>query len=137
MKMYNEMSSTLKEGQKITLITFGEFGFLGMSQTVFNSVKPKQHYQNCPENMIGVELIHKPKSKRTSYRKIIDYNNSVLIYDGWCQIDLDKIQYNYGENTKPKLFEFMRSSKYPCFDERYFQDVLKTVKNKPILSINC
>ena len=130
MKMYQEFSNKLNKGQKITLVSFGEFGFLGMTQTTFEEVTPKNHYQNCPEDMIGVQLIHKPKRKRTAYRKIISYNNSVLVYDGWVDIDMDSIQYN-------QIDKYTRETKYSCFDSRYMTDVESAIKVKPIIKINC
>ena len=132
--MMHDQFKNLKDGDKITLIAFNDFGFLGMTKTTFQSVTPKPHYQNCPANMYGVELIHKPKGKRTSYRKTIDYNNSVLIYEGWKDIDIDKIQYNYQDNIDP-AYAYIRETKYCSFDKRYLKDITQVEKN-PLITIN-
>jgi hypothetical protein len=131
MSMYTEFSK-LKEGQKITIIGLGEFGFPAKSLTTFHSVREKPHYYNCAANMYGVEIIHKPKGKRTHYKKSIDYNSGVLVYDGHVNIDIDSLINNIKED---KNF-VIKESKYPCFDKRYLQDIKAAINKSPIIELN-
>jgi len=126
MNLFEQITTTNILDKKVTLITYGEFGFLALSQTIIQNVTPKEHYCNAPEDKMGVELIHKPKGKKKQWSKSIDYCNNVLIYDGYVDIDLDKIIYE-------ELGNGMRKSRYTCFDKRYLEDIKKALKNESLL----
>ena len=128
-KMFDELFNNLEDGQKITLVGFGEFGFLGVTQTTFKDVFTKPRYQNCPVKYNDVVIRHQPKRKRTMFDKRMNCDSPVIIFNGWVDIDKDKIMYN-------QLNEFTRETKYTCFDKRYFTDVENSLNVKPIIKIN-
>lgn len=118
MKKYNLVNEALKEGQKITIVSTNSFGGLYVLQTEYKSCKPALHYQNCPENMIGVTIIHKPKRKRNLYQSTIDYNADLLIYNGWVDINTDVLY-----NIENKGGTEIKRSKYLSFDSRNFKEI--------------
>ena len=120
MKKYNLVNEALTQGQKITIVSTNSWGGLYVLQTVYHSCKPALHYQNCPEDMIGVTIIHKPKRKRTFYQSTIDYNSEVIIYDGWVDVNTDILY-----DIEHKDGAVIRRSKYTCFDVRNFEDIVK------------
>lgn len=123
--IYEQFKTEVPTGKKVTIIGFGEFGFLAKTQTTIQEINKKPHYQNCPESMMGVELIHKPKGKRQMFRKRIESSSNVLVYDGWIDIDIEDIMY--------KKEGIMQYTKYPCFDKRFLEDIIKTVTDTPIM----
>jgi hypothetical protein len=68
--LYESLKALNLEGKKITLISYGEFGFLGATQTTVKELNAKKHYQYAPDDMTDIEILHTPKRKRTSYSKI-------------------------------------------------------------------
>ena len=118
MRKYNLVNEALKEGQKITIVSTTEFGGLYVLQTVYHSCKPAFHYQNCPDDKIGVTIIHKPKRKKTYYQTKIDYNADFIIYNGWVNINTD-ILYDIERKNGYEI----KHSKYTCFDVRNFEDI--------------
>jgi hypothetical protein len=124
-KIYGEMRK-LKEGQKVTIVTNGEFGGIVVMQTTIDNMYPQAHYLNCPNDLYGVRLLHQPKGKRRLRENIISYNHHVLVYDGWIEVDEENIMFNKVENNG----YVVKSSKYLAYDVRYFYDVEKFIKNE-------
>ena len=120
MKKYNLVNEALKEGQKITIVSTNSFGGLYVIQTVYNSCKPALHYQNCPDDKIGVTIVHKPKRKRSFFKTTIDYNADMIIYDGWVDINTDVLY-----NIERKDGVTIKHSKYTYFDVRNFEEIIK------------
>lgn len=119
MKKY-ELLKNLSQGQKITIVSSNDMGFLYVIQTVYQESKPHHHYVNCPKNMIGVTIVHKPKRKLSLYKTVIDYNAQMIIYDGWVDVDTDCI---YEIEQKDDMT--LRKSKYTAFDKRNFGEIKK------------
>jgi hypothetical protein len=117
MKKY-ELLKDLKQGQKITIVSSNDMGFVYVIQTVYHERKPHHHYVDCPESMIGVTIVHKPKRKRSLYKTVIDYNAQMLIYDGWIDVDTDCI---YEIEEKDGMT--VKKSKYTAFDNRNFEEI--------------
>jgi hypothetical protein len=128
MKKYNLISEHLTEGQKITLVFQGEFGGVSAIQTTYIGCHPTPHYQNCPENMIGVTIAHRPRGNRKRYYKTISYNTPIVVYDGWVSIDTDNLVY---KTTGDHLSE----SRYAMHDSQYFFDLLKIKPNAILTDI--
>jgi len=126
MNLFEQITSANILDKKVTLISYGEFGFLEQTQTIIQTINKKEHYQNAPEDKMGVELIHKPKGKRKMWSRGIDYCNRVLVYDGWVDIDLDKVVYEEMDNG-------MRKSRYTCFDKQYLVDVKEVLKAEKLI----
>lgn len=120
MKKYNLVNEALKEGQKITIVSTNSWGGLYVLQTVYHSCKPALHYQNCPDDKIGVAILQKPKNKRKLYQVTIDYNSDLIIYDGWVDVNTD-ILYNIEHKDGCEI----KHSKYTCFDVRNFEEIAK------------
>jgi hypothetical protein len=117
MKKHDLVAGHLVEGQKITLVYRGEFGGVAAIPTTYLGCRPAPHYQNCPADMVGVAILHKPKGKRKAGYKIIAYNIPLVVYDGWQDIDVDSLVY------KP-LDDHLQESRYAMHDNRYFSDLL-------------
>jgi hypothetical protein len=133
MKKYNAViNSTLKQGQKITLVSQGEVGGFYSINTVYDHAEPSRHYQNCPNDMIGIKIFHTPKGKRNMRVSNISYNAPIIIYDGWIDIDRDKFMFNSlpldNEHKQAGILD-MRQSKYTMFDDRYFSDIQSAFPN--------
>lgn len=132
MKKFELVNSKLTKGQKITIVSGGEFGGLYAVQTIYESCKPNRHYQDCPESMMGVTILHTPKRKRKMYQTGISYNTPLVIYDGWIDIDTDNIMFDtLEENAKCTV----RQSKYTMFDNRYFEDLVNQYGKGIVMSI--
>ena len=126
MNLFEKLNNAEIFDKKVTMITYGEFGFLALSQTVIHSVTSKSHYCNAPDEKMGAKLIHTIKGKRKSQEKNIDYCNNVLIYDGYVNVDLDIIIYEDMGNG-------MRKSRYTCFDSRYLADIKEALKGEKLI----
>ncbi len=86
----------MEQGEKITIIGFGEFGFIQTTQTRLHSIDIKENkYSNIGEKHI--HLIHKPKHKRKHFRK--DISNDTVILKGWFNIDTEKINFREYEQN--------------------------------------
>lgn len=128
MKKY-ELFNDIKKGQKITMVLQNAFGFISTIQTVFLGAAPNNHYQNCPENMIGAKILHRPKRKRNDYYTVIDYNADFMIYTGWQDITTDCI---YNIEIRPDGTE-IRKSKYTSFDKRNFEEIKRAFPDNIIV----
>ena len=122
------INSGLRQGDKITLVSESEFGGMWAVQTVFDHAEQTKHYQNCPADMYGVKIYHKPKGKRKLYISNISYNVPFAIYRGWIDIDTESIVYNIKpatEEQKAVGITQIRESKYAAFDPLCFSDLKK------------
>ncbi len=124
-----ELFENIKEGQKITIVSQNDFGFISIIQTVFLKAEPHSHYQNCPENMIGAKILHRPKRKRNNYYTVIAYNADVIVYDGWQNINTDCL---YDTEVRPNGME-VKKSKYTSFDKRNFDEIKRAFPDNIIV----
>jgi hypothetical protein len=122
-----EAADTLNQQEKVTIIKFSEFGFPVIRNTVINKaeVKPYAQYNE------SLQLVHRPKRKRTSYRMTILPYEDVIIYKGWLDLDLEKLTYNIEEGKDVTV----KQSKYCSFDNKFLNDVMKNIKAEPIVKI--
>jgi hypothetical protein len=120
MKKYNLIAEHLKEGQEITLVYQGEFGGVTAIPTTYLGSKPAPHYVNCPDDMIGVAILHKPRAKRKAGYRTIAFNVPLIIYDGWKDIDTDALVFK-------QLDDHLKESKHTMFDECFFTELLATM----------
>lgn len=113
---------------KITIVKFSDFGFPIAIQTVLNSVEVKP-YAQYSESLV---LIHKPKRKRSLWKNTILPNESVIILEGWHNVDSEKLTYNTLEENENIT---VKQSKYGSFDNNFLKDVLNYIKADPIVNI--
>lgn len=118
MKKFKLFEKNVKYFQKLTVVYGGEFGGLTAIQTTALNWTVLPHYYNCPENMNGVVLEHKPREKRSTRKLNISYNTPLVVYDGWLDIDTESIVYK-------KVRENVHESRYDMHSKQYFYDLLE------------
>lgn len=126
---FTEVVEQLTEGRKVTIVKFNDFGFPVVMNTVIErlEVKPYAQYKE------SVKIVHKPKRKRTPCYNMILPQESLMVFDGWLDIDTDKLT---NEVIKDNEHVTVKQSKYGCFDKQFMIDALNTVGVKPIVQIN-
>lgn len=119
-----EFANEVKEGQKVTILNFNDFGFPATTQTTIKEafVKSYAQYDNA------LFIIHKPKRKRTYIRKVFTPNETVLIFDGWHELKTDMFV------NSSKTHNAITQNSLPCFDSKYIDIVLQSAKVKPMLA---
>ncbi len=119
----------LTEGRKVTIMKFNDFGWPVVMNTVIDSleVKPYAQYKE------SLKIIHKPKRKRSLYYNMILPKESLMVFDGWLDIDTDKLT---NDIIKDDEHVTVKKSKYGSFDNQFMIDVLNTVGVKPIVQLN-
>lgn len=126
---FTEAVEQLTEGRKVTIMKFNDFGWPVVMNTVIErlEVKPYAQYKE------SLKIIHKPKRKRSSYYNMILPKESLMVFDGWLDIDTDKLINNVLEDNDRVT---VKQSKYRCFDSQFMVDALNTIGNEPIVQIN-
>lgn len=124
---YKQAIETIKVGEKYTMFGFGEFGFASSTQTVIEKMYINEYaqYDNA------LYIIHRPKRKRTSYRKIILPYQELTIFNGWVDINTDAAW-----KTEHKDGMTIRSSNYTSFDKRNISDSVDKLGIKPLIVIH-
>lgn len=117
MKKYEMFWDRVKEGDKITVVTQGSLGGVTVSQMVYISSSPSDHYYNCPQDMRGVTLTFKPKGRRAHCKMTVDYITPLIVYSGYVDIDADGIVFLTCGNAK--------ISRFGMHDPRYFTEILE------------
>ncbi|RXZ78149.1 hypothetical protein EBB07_29280 [Paenibacillaceae bacterium] len=115
--------SPLQEERKVTIVKLSEFGFPVAFQTVIKKVVVKPYAQYSE----SLRILHRPKRKRSNYENIILPDESILVYDGWINVDIDSTK----NITESKHF-IIKQSKYRCFDKRYMIDLFNSIDATPI-----
>lgn len=124
---FTEVVEQLTPERKVTLIKFSEFGFPVLINTVINSVEVKPYAQYNE----SLRIIHKPKKKRSLFQNIILPKDELLVYDGWLNVDLDKItKETLKENESVKVVQ----SKYSSFDRNFITDIV-SILGQPIAQL--
>lgn len=126
MKKYNLFQENVKEGDKITVVTQGEFGGLFISQMTYIGSTPAEHYCGCPQEMYGVTLLFKPKRRRNTYKITLEHSTPLIVYKGYVSINADEIVFKKCGNAK--------MSRYGMHDSRYFTDTLKEYSENILFS---
>jgi hypothetical protein len=120
---YREFTK-LRQGEKYTMVTGGEMGFVRKTQFVFDSLKFGRYAQYHD----SVQVIFKVRRKR-NLSSIQFYGiKSFIIWEGF----VDPVTDMYGA---PKLENGLtvRRSKYLSFDLGYFTDALNSVTQNPLI----
>ena len=116
----------LQPGQRVTIFKFSEFGFPYALQTTICSVEYQDYaqYRNIPH------IYHKPKGKQKHYVLRITGYESLLVWDGWQDVDVDMYQSSSvsGDIT---IRQTLRS-----FDSRYFDLAIQQCKQEPLIYFN-
>lgn len=117
MKKYKMFQESVREGDKITVVTQGSLGGVTVSKMVYISSFPADHYYNCPQDMCGVTLIFKPKGRRNACKVTVDYDVPLIVYRGYVDIDADSIVFLTCGDAK--------ISRFGMHDLRYFTEILE------------
>lgn len=125
---FTEAVEQLTEGRKVTIVKFNNFGWPVVMNTVIErlEVKPYAQYKE------SLKIVHKPKRKRTSYYNMILPQESLLVFDGWLNIDTDKLINSVIEDNDHVT---VKQSKYRSFDKQFMIDALNVAGTNPIVQI--
>ena len=107
-------------GHRYTLVYLNEFGFPVAQKITFDSMTFTTYAQHSDV----VKLVFTPYRKRTKYSRRF-YNSSLLIFDGWQDMDESAIKETLKEDDKIKVTK----SKYSCFSASYIEDLEKVFKS--------
>ncbi|MGE7840736.1 hypothetical protein ACQKNX_08085 [Lysinibacillus sp. NPDC093712] len=116
-----------RKGQKVTILKFNDFGFPIVIHTTITSAENKPYAQYSE----SLNIIHKPKRKRTNYRNIIIGSEQISIYDGWIDID-NKASHTISTDKDVTVTQSM----YGCFDPSFITDATATTNKEPFASLN-
>jgi hypothetical protein len=127
--IFSNVVQELSQGRKVTIIKFSEFGFPIVFNTVINHVK----VESWAQYKETLNIIHKPKRKRSLYSNRILPDNELIVYDGWLNIDVDALT---SDTIKQNDHITVKQSRYGCFDDNYLTDVINSINQKPIVKLN-
>ncbi|MCM3110003.1 SusD/RagB family nutrient-binding outer membrane lipoprotein [Lederbergia lenta] len=114
------------KGERVTIFKLGGFGFPVSIQVTMDSALVEKYAQYSD----SLKIVHRPKRKRSLYSNRILPNESIIIYNGWIDIDLDSLTNNTLDSSEAVT---VRQSKYMSFDNQYLTDILNYVKVDPIV----
>ena len=125
---FAEAVERLTEGRKVTIMKFNDFGWPVVMNTVIDrlEVKPYAQYKE------SLKIIHKPKRKRSLYSNMILPKESLMVFDGWLDIDTDKLINSVIEDNDHVT---VKQSKYRSFDKQFMIDALNAAGTNPIVQI--
>lgn len=106
-------------GHRYTLVYLNEFGFPVAQKITFDSMTFTTYAQHSDV----VKLVFTPYRKRSKYSKRF-YNSSLLIFDGWQDMDESAIKETLKDDGQIKVMK----SKYTCFSASYIEDLEKIFK---------
>ena len=107
-------------GHKYTLVYLNDFGFPVAQKITFDSMTFTTYAQHSDV----VKLVFIPYRKRSKYSQRF-YNSSLMIFDGWQDMDENAINETLKEDDKIKITK----SKYSCFSASYIEDLEKVFKS--------
>ena len=107
-------------GHRYTLVYLNEFGFPVAQKITFDSMTFTTYAQHSDV----VKLVFTPFRRRSKYSKRF-YNSSLMIFDGWQDMDENAINETLKEDEKIKITK----SKYSCFSASYIEDLEKIFKH--------
>lgn len=126
MNKYNLFQENVKQGDKITVVSQGEFGGVCISQMTYLGSEAAANYCGCPQEMYGVMLLFKPKGRRRTYKMTLEYSAPLIVYKGYVNINVGDIVYKRCGNTE--------MSRYGMHDPRYFTETLERYPNGVLFS---
>lgn len=115
---FKSLLDSLNEGTR-TLLTFDEFGTTTLKTLDVSFCSIVQHGQE------HLKIISK-KGNKVVIERIYPYQKC-LVYDGWVDIDTEKINYNVVKDD----FRTMKSMKYGCFNKQYLIDAMNCLEKQP------
>ena len=110
----------LVPGHRYTLVHLGEFGFPLAQKITFHGMS----FQTYAQHSDVVKFTFTPYRKRTKYTQLF-YNSSLMIFDGWQDMDEDAISDTLKDDGTVKITQ----SKYSCFSASYIEDLEKIFKD--------
>lgn len=111
--------------ERITIAKFNDFGFPIVIQTVLNHVEVSSYAQY----QYTLELIHRPKRKRTNFKNTILPHEKLLIFKGWHDISTnDTVTISENEMVK------VQQSRYCSFDNNFLTDIIKSTNLRPLIT---
>jgi hypothetical protein len=126
--MYEQLNK-LEKGKKITIVSNGGFGATKIHATVEN-IRTEKSAQYERSHLI---IYKEPRKRKLSGFRINEgsSSNKVYIYEGHIEFDNNGLTAPRSENGM-----MVTSSKYGCFDDRYFTDAISLIKDVPLIMIN-
>lgn len=122
--VYEKAVQDIQTGEKYTLFGFNDFGFPQTTHTVIEKISIEKYAQY--DNALFI--VHRPKRKRTSYRKVVLPDNTLYIYKGWIDVESEM----YGKAEHRENGTIIRTSQFSSFDKGYINKGINSVSNKPI-----
>ena len=113
----------LVPGHRYTLVYLNDFGFPVARKITYHSMRFKTYAQYSDV----VELVFTPYRKRSKHSDLF-YNRSLMIFDGWQDMDEAAISDVLKDDGNVKVTQ----SKYTCFSANYIEDLEKAFKD-PVL----
>lgn len=111
------LKADLQPEKRYTLVYMNEFGFPVADQVTLKSVHMTT-YAQCTD-AISLTFCRKGRRKDT---RIFFYNCSLAIYEGWHELKKEVTQDKLKETEDVTVYQ----SKYVSFDNRFFEDCLKS-----------
>lgn len=113
-------AAELVPGHRYTLVYLNEFGFPVAQKITYDSMSFTTYAQHSDV----VKLVFTPFRKRSKYSRRF-YNCSLMIFDGWQDMDESAINETIREDEQIKVTK----SKYSCFSASYIEDLEKIFKH--------
>ena len=110
-------------GHRYTLVYLNEFGFPVAQKITYDSMSFTTYAQHSDV----VKLVFTPFRKRSKYSQRF-YNCSLMIFDGWQDMNENDISETIREDEQIKV----KKSKYSCFSASYIED-LEKVFERPVM----
>lgn len=123
--------SNLSKGQRITIITFGDFGGIVNTKSIFDSIE----YGEYAQYKEAVKLIYKPERKRNLYYNWYYNGKKLLIFDGWFDIP-ESLLWEEVISDSPNVMS-MRKTRFTSCDPQQFDvilDYFDSIGIRPIIN---
>lgn len=116
-------AAELVPGHRYTLVYLNDFGFPVAQKITYDSMSFTTYAQHSDV----VKLVFTPFRKRSKYSQRF-YNCSLMIFDGWQDMNENDISETIREDEQIKVTK----SKYSCFSASYIED-LEKVFERPVM----
>lgn len=116
-------AAELIPGHRYTLVYLNDFGFPIAQKITFDSMSFTTYAQHSDV----VKLVFTPYRKRSKCSQRF-YNSSLMIFDGWQDMNENDISETIREDEQIKVTK----SKYSCFSASYIED-LEKVFERPVM----
>ncbi len=116
-------AAELKPGHRYTLVYLNDFGFPVAQKITYDNMSFSTYAQHSDV----VKLVFTPFRKRSKYSQRF-YNCSLMIFDGWQDLNENAINETIREDEQIKVTK----SKYSCFSASYIED-LEKIFERPVM----